>query len=87
MTRDQIITDLHDKLAIAVTGYDAKPTAETANEIKFLYRRLKFYEGDWPEIYEQWNVSKPPDCELRSGRPVEFGSAEWFASVPEVEVP
>ena len=36
MTRDQIISDLHDKLAIAVTGYDAKPTAETANEIKFL---------------------------------------------------
>ena len=60
MTREEIITDLNDKLAIAVTGYDAKPTAETANEIKFLYRRLKFYEGKWPEIYEQWNVSNPP---------------------------
>ena len=76
MTREEIITDLNDKLAIAVTGYDAKPTAETANEIKFLYRRLKFYEGKWPEIYEQWNVSKPP---------VEFGSAEWFAEQPEIE--
>ena len=78
MTREEILTDLRRQLEVAVTGYDAKPTAETANEIKFLYRRLKFYEGDWPEIYEQWNVSKPP---------AEFGSAEWFASVPEVEVP
>ena len=77
MTRDDILTDLRRQLEVAVTGYDAKPTAETANEIKFLYGRLKFYEGKWPEIYEQWNVSKPPV----------FGSAEWFASVPEVEVP
>ena len=76
MTREEILTDLRRQLEVAVTGYDAKPTAETANEIKFLYRRLKFYEGDWPEIYEQWNVSKPP---------VEFGSAEWFAAQPEIE--
>ena len=66
MTREEIITDLNDKLTIAVTGYDAKPTAETANEIKFLYRRLKFYEGEWPEIYEQWNVSKPPPADASS---------------------
>ena len=77
MTREEILTDLRRQLEVAVTGYDAKPTAETANEIKFLYRRLKFYEGDWPEIYEQWNVSKPPPA---------FGSAEGFASVPEIEI-
>lgn len=73
---DRRADDLRAELVLAEAEFAAAPTVDKWNELVFLRRSVKFHAGEWPGIYEQWNISKPP---------VEFGSAEWFAAQPEIE--
>jgi len=60
MTRDEILTDLRRQLETAVAEQSANVQVDNVRHIEFLRGRIRFYESEWPEIYEQWNVSKPP---------------------------